>query len=265
MDAPIITLTTDWGDHGFFAGMVKGALYSRINNVRVVDINHNIEALNIRHASFIVHQACPSFPEGTIHIIDVASTPTAEHPFVVIRAADQYYICCDNGLPSAALGSSIDEAYELVLDENGLYNFAAYDVFVPVAAAIIGGTPIHELGPLRKQMTYQFQPTFIALDEGNNYQLYVHHIDSYGNIYLGMTYEEFRRLQGKGNRKFTLQVRDKRFHHISKSYAPDPQGDGYQCLTVSATGLLEVALCGSSFLNLVGGIKIGSSVLLTFH
>lgn len=263
MEAPIITLTTDWGDRGFFAGMVKGALYSRINNVRVVDIDLGIDPFNTRQASFVVHHACPTFPEGTIHIVDVASTPTADHPFVVIRAAGQYYICCDNGLPSAALGDTIDEAYELILPDEGFYNFAAYDVFAPVAAAIANGIPIHELGPLRKQVTYMFLPNYLPMADGS-YQLYVHHIDSYGNIYLGMTYEEFSRLCGK--RAFTLQVRDKRFHSIRRSYSPkeDGTGDGYQCLTVSATGLLEVALCGSSFIDLVGGIKIGSSVLLTF-
>lgn len=264
MNAPIVTLTTDWGDRGFFSGMVKGALYSRIAGVRVADIDLGIAPFNIMQATFVVRHACPTFPEGTIHIIDVASTPTAEHPFVVIRAKGQYYLCCDNGIPAAALGASIDEAYELILPEKGFYNFAAYDVFAPVAAAIVAGTPIHELGRVRSQLTQMFQPTYVARDD-NSYQIYVHYIDSYGNIYLGMTYDEFRQICGK--RPFSLRVRDKYFTEIRSTYQPaakDDSGRGDLCLTVSATGLLEVALCGKSFSNLVG-IKLGESALLTLR
>lgn len=266
MDAPIVTLTTDWGDRGFFSGMVKGTLYSRIGGVRVVDIDLGIEPFNTLQATFIVRHACPTFPENTIHIIDVASTPTPRHPFVVIRARGQYYICCDNGIPAAALGSSVDEAYELVLPGEGFYNFAAYDLFAPVAAAIAGGTPIHELGPLRKELTMMRQPTYTPIEEDVSYAVCVHYIDTYGNAYLGMTYDEFRSL--RAGRPFTLQVRDKRFHEIRNTYQPgayDDTGKGDLCLTVSATGLLEVALCNKSFNNLVGGIKLGESVVLTFH
>ena len=264
MDAPIITLTTDWGDRGFFAGMVKGALYSRIAGVRVVDIDLGIDPYNIMQTTFVVRHACPTFPEGTIHIIDVASTPTEEHPFVVIRAGGQYYLCCDNGIPAAALGPSVDEAYELILPEGGFYNFAAYDLFAPVAAAIASGMPINELGPVRNQLTPMYQPTYVLRNDGE-YQIFVHYIDTYGNIYLGMTYDEFRQICG--GRPFTLRVRDKYFHEIRNTYEPtskDDSGRGDLCLTVSATGLLEVALCGKSFRNLVG-VKLGESALLTLR
>ena len=265
MDAPIVTLTTDWGDRGFFSGMVKGTLYSRIGGVRVVDIDLGIEPFNKLQTTFIVRHACPTFPEGTIHIIDVASTPMPLTPFVVIRARGQYYICCDNGIPAAALGPSVDEAYELVLPGDGFYNFAAYDLFAPVAAAIAGGTPIHELGPLRKQLNMMYQPTYSSIEPDVSYNVYVHYIDIYGNAYLGMTYDEFCSL--RGNREFTLQVRDKQFKKIHSTYHtgdPNKSSDGELCLTVSATGLLEVAICNMSFNNLVG-VKIGDNAVLTFN
>ena len=275
MDAPIITLTADWGPCGFFAGMVKGQLYSRIPNLRIVDIDLNIAPLNTIQASFVVRHACPTFPQGTVHIIDVASTPTPRHPFVVVGAHGQYYICCDNGIPATALGSAIDEAYELELPTGGFYNFAAYDLFAPLAAAIVAGKPLHELGRLRNALTPMFQPTYVTITEGLAYRIFVHYIDNYGNLYLGMTYDQFRHI-GYG-REFTLQVRDKRFTEIRSTYQPkDPKknekdeenkkdiGSEDYCLTVSATGLLEVALCGKSFINLVGGVKLGESVLLSF-
>jgi len=36
----LITLTTDFGNKDHFVGSVKGALYSEIENVNIVDISH---------------------------------------------------------------------------------------------------------------------------------------------------------------------------------------------------------------------------------
>ena len=39
---PIITLTTDFGTKDHFVGAVKGSIYGELNEVRVVDISHDI-------------------------------------------------------------------------------------------------------------------------------------------------------------------------------------------------------------------------------
>ena len=72
MKTPIVTLTTDWGTQGFFAGMVKGVLVNMVEGIQVVDITHGIEPFNIMAATFVVKHACLGLPAGTVHIIDVA-------------------------------------------------------------------------------------------------------------------------------------------------------------------------------------------------
>lgn len=264
METPIVTLTTDWGSRGFFAGMVKGALCSMIEGVRIVDIDHNIEPYNKISATFVVRHACTGFPAGTVHIIDVGSNLTPETPFVALRSRGQYYVCCDNGIPVAALDNAIDEAIELPVEHGGIYNFAAYTVFSQVAAAIIGGTPLSELGPRRQQLTQLLQSHYLTI--GESYRIFIHYIDNYGNVYLGMSYEEFDRL--RQGRPFVLQVRDKYITELSGNYMP-PQGDNNAShrlrLTVSATGLLELAYSEGSFQQLVSGLKSGESVMLMFR
>ena len=263
MGTPIVTLTTDWGSRGFFAGMVKGALCRLIEGVRIVDIDHCIEPYNKISATFVVRHACTGFPKGTVHIIDVDSNLSPDTPFVVIRAGGQYYVCCDNGIPVAALGNAIEEAVTIPTQDKGIYNFAAYNVFTQVAAAIIEGTPLDEIGPRREQLTQLIQPRFIKV--GDSYRIFVHYIDTYGNIYLGLTYREFEQL--REGRPFALQVRDKIITEVTGSYMP-PAGDNDPRhrlrLTVSATGLLELAMSEGSFQQLVSGLKAGESVMLTF-
>lgn len=263
MNSPIVTLTTDWGSRGFFAGMVKGALCSMIDGVRIVDIDNNIEPFNKISATFVVRHACTGFPPGTVHIIDVDSNLTPDTPFVALRSRGQYYVCCDNGIPVAALDDTIEEAVAIPVEHGGIYNFAAYTVFSQVAAAIIGGTALSELGPRREQMTQLIQSHYVKI--GDSYQIFVHYIDNYGNIYLGMSYEEFERL--RQGRPFALQVRDKTLTEITGCYVPPrDETDPRQRLrlTVSATGLLELAYSEGSFHQLVSGLKNGQGVILTF-
>ncbi len=254
MKTPIVTLTTDWGDRGFFAGMVKGALMRLIEGVQVVDITHRLEAYNIMTASFVVRHGCQGFPEGTVHIIDVAS----QQPYIVVRSRGQYFICSDNGLPALVFGDAVEAAVSIPVQAGGIYNFAAYNLFTPVAARLLGGTPLGDIGPQHPQLLQRPLPGYLQQEE--YYRIYIHYIDDYGNAYLGMSYEEFERL--RQGRAFVIQVRgDMYVTELSRDYRSG--GNGELRLTVSATGQLELAL-NSRSLAQFAGLKVNGSVLLKF-
>ena len=262
MKTPIVTLTTDWGQEDFFAGKVKGALYSMIEGVQVVDVAHHVDPFNVMAATFIVKHACLGFPPGTVHIIDVASYQTPERPFVVVKARGQYFICCDNGLPVMALGDDIEDVSRIPVQENGVYNFAAYSLFTRVAAKLIGGASMRDIGPRHEGLQRSNLVGYIQ--QGSLYRVYIHYIDNYGNAYLGMTYEEFERL--RQGRPFSMTVRDQRINELMGSYYQQHKNSDPRRklrLTVSATGLLELAVKESSFTQLLG-LRANDSVLLEF-
>lgn len=257
MDKPIVTLTTDWGDDGLFTGMVKGVLYQYIENVRIVDITHRIEQYSILDASFIVKHACTGFPAGTIHIIDVSTKP----PFLAIKALGQYYLCCDNGLPTTVLGEHYDEVYALPIKENGIYNFAALSVFAHTAINIAKGVPLASLGQKIEQLQQRNWPGF--LKHGDGYGVYVHYIDTYGNAYLGMNYREFEEL--RAGRPFVMTIRDQEVSEISTGYYTQQNSDPRHRLqlTVSSTGQLELAIREGSLQQLLG-IRMYELIMLRF-
>ena len=259
MSTPIVTLTTDWGDGSFFAGMVKGVLYSLVEGVQVVDITHRLEAFNVRSATIVVRHACMGFPAGTVHIIDVAT----QQPFLCIKAHGQYYLCCDNGLPSMVFGDDIEDAALLAVQEGGVYNFAAYNVFARAAAMLLRGAALSDLGERPQQLIQRTIPRYIQ--QGEYYRIYVHYIDNYGNAYLGMTYREFEEL--RAGRPFALTVRDQEVTELMTGYFQQQSTNDPRrklCLTVSATGLLELAVKESSLAQLVG-LRENDSVLLRFR
>ena len=264
MRTPIVTLTTDWGNQGFFAGMVKGALMSMIEGVQVVDVAHHVEPFNERAASFVVKHACLGFPPETVHIIDVASVA----PFVAVKARGQYFLCSDNGIPMAALGDDIEEVVTIPIQENGIYNFAAYTLFAGVAAKLLGGTPLSDIGPRHGQLQQRNIVGWIP--QGDQYRISIHYVDSYGHAYLGMTYKEFEQL--RQGRSFVMTVREYEVTEITASYqqaATDGRqrsmvsGQQRMQLTVSATGVLELAVQRSSFSQLIG-LRANNEVLLRF-
>lgn len=264
MESPIVTLTTDWGYRDFFAGMVKSRLYSYIPNVRVVDITHGIEPYQLPNAIFVAKQACPNFPKGTIHIIDVKSSQTLNSPFLVVEHEGQHYICTDNGLPHALFGENYE--HMVVIDgipqESSFFTFAAYDLFCKVAAMIAQGAPLSELGIPVESLT-RYVP-YTNTRYGDDIQTYITYIDAYGNANLNMTYVEFER--ERRGRAFEVQVHEMNLRKICASYT-DVESNGNRraalLLTVSATGLLQLAIREGSAEQLLG-LKPFESITIHF-
>ena len=67
----IITLTTDLGTKNSYLASVKGAIYSQIENIEIVDISNEIIPFNIQEAAFVLRNCFKDFPIGTVHIISV--------------------------------------------------------------------------------------------------------------------------------------------------------------------------------------------------
>lgn len=266
MESPIVTLTTDWGYHDFFAGMVKGRLYSSIPNVRVVDITHGLEPFQLGRAIFVVGHACMGFPAGTIHIIDATNSRYDNNPFIMVEHGGQYYICMDNGLPRALFGDDASHAVAITAVEYGeqdFKTFAAYDIFCPVAVMLAGGASMAEIGrPLESFSPYT--PN-LAVYAKNRLKVYVAYIDDYGNAILNITYEEFERV--RAGRRFELLVRESPLTEVVKSYSEAKDagnGRGALLLTVSTTGYLQVAMRQYSAEQFFG-LRVQESLTVIFY
>ena len=62
----IITLTSDWGQSGYYVAAVKGTILSYLPDAVIVDVTHNIDPWNIWNAAFTIKNCYKCFPEGTI-------------------------------------------------------------------------------------------------------------------------------------------------------------------------------------------------------
>ena len=260
----LVTLTTDWGYSDFFAGMVKGRLYSLIPEVQVVDITHGIEAFNRNKAAFVIRNACMGFPKGTIHIIDVDSYETKSNPYVVIKYNEQFFICSDNGIPSAVFYGEDIEIYQIsIFQDSNFYTFPSYNLFCLVAEQIAANKPLDEIGYQRTELAQytKLQNSTYA----DKVEVLVSYIDSYGNAYLNLKYDEFEKLRNKRDIYVRLDGTPKRPLKVSMSYLDSvDSGEGGMALTVSATGFMEIALLHNSAERLLN-LRVGKKVIIFFQ
>lgn len=244
MQAPIITLITDWGNRDFFAGMLKGKLYSQITNVRIVDITHNVEPYNIREATIVAQNACMNYPQGTIHIIDVATPSDGSQNLLCISYKGQYFLCADNGLPYVLFGDEYTAAAQLPVPEEGS-TFVAYDLYADVAVKLAQDCPLSQLGnPVDGLLKMSITKTNSL---GDKLSVMISHVDNYGNVHLHITRQQFDEIRKE--RPFVLNISRNSIATISKSYR---ESAGRPILVEGVGGYLQIALYQASAHQLLG-------------
>ena len=142
---PVITLTSDYGLVDHRVASIKGKILSWSEEVKVVDITHNIMAYNLLQTAYIVRNAYKFFPEGSIHIISVDSFHHKHRKNIIIKIDGHYFICADNGIISLMFFDIKPESiYEITLNNrfDDQVSFPSTDIFVPAAMHIYkGGLP----------------------------------------------------------------------------------------------------------------------------
>lgn len=262
MSTPIVTLTTDWGQRDFFAAAVKGKLCTLVSEVRIIDLSHEQQWNDLVRVRDMVRYGCLSFPQGTIHIIDIGCTATLQTSSnsaqgftpapVLVYHKGQYLICSDIRPLTWALDSPPDMALKLPLPD-GLtsYSFLALDLYCDVAAQLLNGG-----NAMGDSISVPLMNTPPPNYDGEVLETRVLGVDKYGNANLDITYEQFEEI--RGDRRFRVQCDNNKDHRpysevirsISRHY--NDARLGTLLLTVSATGHLQLAVNGGSAASLLG-------------
>ncbi len=148
----IITLTTDFGSEGPFVGVMKGVIWARHPQARLVDLTHEILAHWPAEAGFWLSRAYRYFPRGTVHVAVVDPGVGTSRDNLVVVADGHVFLAPDNGLlaPVVARGKDarIVRMGAAALGRLGIHRpsatFHGRDVFAPVAAELAAGRVLPE-------------------------------------------------------------------------------------------------------------------------
>lgn len=236
----IITLTSDMGLDDFYVASVKGTIYKELDEVRVVDITHQIDSFNIAKAAFAIKHTYSDFPKKTIHIVAVDTESTLHQPHLLILFDGHYFIGPDNGLFSLVFERAPEAIYELDMkQESDELSFPAKHIYARAAAHIArGGTP-EIIAKAREKI--RAKTAFNPIVEGDHVlKGAVIYIDKYGNIISNITRNSFQHI-GKG-RDFVIWFRKEEFsiNKLSTSYSDVEPGE--LLAMFSSLGYLEIAI-----------------------
>jgi S-adenosyl-L-methionine hydrolase (adenosine-forming) len=270
----IVTITSDLGLTDHYVASLKGRFYSSIGDVTLVDVSHDVQPFNIAQAAFYLNNAWRDFPAGTVHFIDVDSTPQIfiakpDHNTyaTIMKLNGHYFVGCDNGIFSLLRGY---ENAERIIRIDGFSaadaRFPANNIYIPAITRILQGTDVGELGEEIRSVRQAFttQPTI----EKNLIKGTVIHVDKYGNVIVNITEELFKQV-GTGN-PFTIFFKNSNYfiEQISLTYGDVPTGE--KLARFNANGFLEIAInkgtvgSGGGASSLLGlGVK--DIVRMEFH
>ena len=273
----IITLITDFGYKDQFVAQMKGEIYSNNPESQVVDISHNISPFNIMEAAYILENSYKSFPENTIHIIDVDSEKNKEKKHIIVKLDNHYFITSDNGIMSI-LSQNINyqEIYEISILNELEPMQSSLKTFTKVACHLsMGGKPEIVGKKINNLKNVKNLKPFVN-SENTQIISSVIYIDHFGNVITNIKKTFFEEI-GKG-RKFEISARNYKFNKIYSSYSDiinfnlseDQRSDEGKALIIfNSNNYLQISIYRSNPEN-VGtaatllGLKIYDSVSVIF-
>jgi len=199
----IITLTTDFGEKDHFAGAIKGAIHSELDEIKIVDISHSVSPFNISEAAYIIQNAYSSFPKGTIHLIGIDSELSPENKHIAVKLDDHYFICANNGIMSMICAEiSPEKIVEINIHDRVETNFPVLDIFVKVACHIARGGTLDVIGKVINTIKPIKNLIPFINDEQNQIIGSVIYIDNYGNVVTNISANFLKRFRKRELMKF---------------------------------------------------------------
>lgn len=147
-----ITLLTDFGSKSHYAAVMKGVMLSLNPAVQFVDITHEVPPQDVFRGAWLLAEAAPYYPAGTIHLAVVDPGVGTDRACAAAKLGDQFFVAPDNGL--LGIVSRRLPVVEVVRLERPDYRrtvvsktFHGRDILAPAAAHLSLGVPLRELGP----------------------------------------------------------------------------------------------------------------------
>ncbi|MFA5937699.1 MAG: SAM-dependent chlorinase/fluorinase [Candidatus Paceibacterota bacterium] len=249
---PVAATLTDFSGH--YLAALRAVIISRAPDVRLMTADDSLPPGDIRRAAFELLSIFEFFPAGTVFVCVADPGVGTDRRIVFARTRRHRFLAPDNGLLSwveqrekfIELRSVENPALFL---ENAGAVFNGRDIFAPVCAALLNGTPPSKLGPriegIKRLPFPQLRKT-AGFAEGE-----IIFVDSFGNCVTNIP----SALQGA-----TVRFKGRKIR-VMKSYGFAKPGE--YCAVRGSAGFMELAVNGGSFAA-KHGASIGAKARLIY-
>lgn len=151
----LVLMLTDYGTKDHYVAVLEANVLAANPSARIVHITHDIEPFNVMQGAFVLAEAVPEFPAGTVvvGIVD-PGVGSERYPVVVETNRGHLLVGPDNGLFDPLIVKeggvkSIHRVENPALMRPGTLSstFHGRDLFAPVAGHLSRGIRVTEVGP----------------------------------------------------------------------------------------------------------------------
>ena len=269
----IITLTTDWNRHDYYAGMIKGRILSLLPEASVQEVTHDIDPFHSLEGAFVLRQIIEEFPVGSIHLFMVNQGNLPDVFPLIIKRKGSYIIAWEDSV----LGLVMDDEPEYCLritpgvfsgikQKLGLKNssvapsFPELGLFPVLSLFIDKELDLMEFGPNEPERIGS-SPWLPVIQE-QNLTGRVIYIDSYGNAISNITKELFEKIRQGRKYEIILVSNHYRIDKINTGYLETEPGEIMALFNV--LNFLELGMVHGSISEMLG-LEAGSTIKVKFN
>jgi S-adenosylmethionine hydrolase len=258
----IITLTTDFGERDHYVGVMRGVLLQIAPKATLVDITHDIPAHDVVRAAFVVRQAWPWFPPGTVHLIVVDPGVGTARRILAGRYDGQFFVAPDNGVISMVHHAFRPEGIHVVEGRPRVAGgpsatFHGRDIMAPVAAALATQPDLRRVGPPTDHLEVLAMP---GVEHRSDRTLAgeVVYVDGFGNCVTNISRVELAAVLMRDPRSpvFADGIMVGPVHH---AYAEVPLGAPVPI--IGSSEMLEIAVNRGSAQDVLN-LNVGSKIIV---
>lgn len=185
---PLVALLTDFGYSDWYVAVIKALILSACPDAEIIDISHNIEPQNVKHASLVLECVFESFPADTVFLAIVDPGVGTEREPVIVNAGNWIFVGPNNGLFGFLDSRFSDTTCRIIqIDDRRVISptFHGRDVFAPCVGAIAAGRSIKELAPVKTRLVARADA-----DAGDTNRIV--YFDHFGNAVTSIQSAEIR-------------------------------------------------------------------------
>lgn len=201
----VVTFTTDFGLSDAYVAAMKGVVLSLAPDAVLVDVSHAVPPQDVRAGAWVLADAAPCFPAGTIHVAVVDPGVGGARDGIAIASGGHFFVGPDNGVLSLAAR----EPRRIQRIDNPSFKrepvsptFHGRDIFAVTAGRLAAGWAVDRAGPPLAAMTSLPMPAAEPLSRDCTGE--VIRIDHFGNLVTSL-------LPGSLAGQWTLTCGDRRF------------------------------------------------------
>ncbi len=274
---PIITFTSDYGLVDHRVPSVKGKILSLNEDVKIVDISHQIQAYNLLQTAYIVRNSYFSFPNGTVHIISVDSFFTKDRRYILYKADGHYFLAADNGVLSLIFFDiKPEQVFEITLNNrfDDEVRFASADILAPVAVHLHNGGLPEVIGRKYKSPKMLSFPKPVFSESEKMIIGEIMYIDNFGNVVSNITRNFFEK-NSVDFESFLVKFRNlaltkvyDRYTEFVHDWSKEHEYHGKSVAIFNDAGLLEITIYKGNKNNgakTLFGLEVGENIYVQFQ